>query len=75
MRVVGRVSDGLFFSDAEAARLAPRVEALAVWPRSAAPAVRAAVGDRGVVLTGTRRGLAEPNWSGTRSPARACCCR
>lgn len=61
VRVVGRVADGLFFSDDEAARLAPRVEALGVWPRSAAPAVRQAVGDRGVVLTGSRRALAEPN--------------
>ena len=34
VRVVGRVSDGVFFSDEEAARLAPRVEAVAVWPRS-----------------------------------------
>lgn len=61
LRVVGRVSDGVFFGDGEAAALAPRVEAVLVWPRSAAPAVRKVVGDRGVVLTGERRGLAEPN--------------
>ena len=61
VRVVGRVSDGVFFSDEEAARLAPRVEALAVWPRSAAPAVREVVGRRGAVLTGAARGQAEPN--------------
>lgn len=61
LEVVGRVADGVFFSDAEAARLAPRVEAVLVWPRSAAPAVREVVGDRGEVLTGQRRGLAEPN--------------
>ncbi|RKQ93996.1 putative ABC transport system permease protein [Solirubrobacter pauli] len=61
VRVVGRVAEGVFFGDDEAARLAPRVEALAVWPRSAAPAVRKAVGERGVVLTGSRRALAEPN--------------
>lgn len=61
VRVVGRVAEGVFFGDDEAARLAPRVEALAVWPRSAAPAVRKLVGDRGVVLTGSRRALAEPN--------------
>jgi putative ABC transport system permease protein len=61
MEVVGRVSDGLFFSDAEAAALAPRIEALHVWPRSAARAVRAVVGDRGIVLTGARRGLADPS--------------
>ncbi|MDA0181666.1 FtsX-like permease family protein [Solirubrobacter phytolaccae] len=61
LRVVGRVSAGVFFSDAQAAALAPRVEALAVWPRSAAPAVRKIVGDRGEVLTGSRRGLAEPS--------------
>ena len=60
MRVVGRVAEGVFFSDAEAARIAPRVEALAVWPRSAAPAVRKAVGRRAAVLTGAAR-AAEPN--------------
>jgi putative ABC transport system permease protein len=50
----------LFLADAEAARLAPRVSAVAVWPRAAAPAVRDVAGRAGaVVLTGARRAEAE----------------
>src|SRR4051794_33868323 len=65
-RVAGLAAGGpryerpLFFTDARAAQLAPRGEALAVWPRSAAPAIRARSG-RAVVLTGAARGAAEPN--------------
>lgn len=60
-RVVGTVADGLYFSDAEAARLQPRIDALAVWPRAAAAAVREVIGRRGSVLTGARRADAEPD--------------
>jgi len=60
-RVVGTVAEGVFFSDAEAARLAPRIDALAVWPRSAARSVRDVAGRRASVLTGAARTDAEPS--------------
>ena len=73
VRVVGRVDRGMFFSDAEAARLAPRVEALAVWPRSAAPAVRKAVSGRAVVLTGADGPPRSRIRRATRPRRRVCC--
>ncbi len=48
----------LFFSEREAARLSPRVDALVSYGR--ADAVRAAVGDRAQVLTGDDRREADP---------------
>lgn len=60
--VVGRTSAGpqgtVFFSDAYAAVLSPRVDALALWEPAAR--VRAAVGGRAQVLTGQDRALPDP---------------
>ncbi|NIH79231.1 FtsX-like permease family protein [Amycolatopsis viridis] len=60
--VVGLTSAGpqdtLFFTDARAAALSPRIDALALW--QPADAVRAVVGDRGQILTGQDRALADP---------------
>ncbi|NUW44594.1 ABC transporter permease [Nonomuraea rhodomycinica] len=61
--VVGITSPGpeatVFFSDAQAVRLSPRVTALAVWKGAAE--VEAAVGGKARVLTGEDRALAEPS--------------
>ncbi|NRQ32735.1 ABC transporter permease [Nonomuraea sp. NN258] len=65
--VVGVTTPGpqpaVFFTDAHAARLSPRVDALALW--SPAPEVRAAVGAAvgaaARVLTGQDRALIDPN--------------
>lgn len=54
----------VFFTDAEAAALSPRVDALAVDGSPAA--VRAAVGDRAEVLDGADRGRAEAGADGAR---------
>ena len=64
VRVVGIAGGGaayeqpLFFTDARAAQLAPRIDAIAVWPRSALPAVEHALHGE-VALTGTARAKAE----------------
>ncbi|MEV6951771.1 ABC transporter permease [Streptomyces sp. NPDC051183] len=55
----------VFFTDAEAARLSPRVDALVL--DGGAEAVRAAVGSRGEVLTGTDRGQADPQYRADES--------
>lgn len=61
--VVGVTSPGpeptVFFTDAQAARLSPRVDALAVWAPAAD--VRATAGGRAMVLTGQDRALPDPN--------------
>jgi putative ABC transport system permease protein len=61
--VVGVTTAGpqgtVFFGDARAAQLSPRVDALAVW--EPAGRVRAAVGGRAVVLTGQDRALPDPS--------------
>lgn len=76
MRVVGVVKPGhgvessierpLFFSDGEAARLAPAVDAVAVWPAGVRPAVRALAAEvpGTVALTGNRRASLEPDIGG-----------
>ncbi|ADB53020.1 ABC transporter permease [Conexibacter woesei] len=54
----------LFFADEEAARLAPRIDAIGIWPAAAAPVVRDLLqrDAPGVVaLDGARRGELEPN--------------
>ncbi|MFG2007261.1 FtsX-like permease family protein [Spirillospora sp. NPDC048911] len=48
----------VFFSDAEAARLSPRIDALALWLPS--QEVHAAVGSAAKVLTGQNRALLDP---------------
>ncbi|GII28579.1 ABC transporter permease [Planotetraspora mira] len=48
----------VFFTDARAARLSPRIDALALW--QPAQEVRAVVGNRAVVLTGQDRVLVDP---------------
>ncbi|MET7462082.1 ABC transporter permease [Nonomuraea sp. NPDC005501] len=61
--VVGVTSPGpeatVFFSDAQAARLSPRVTALALWKPAAE--VEAAVGGKARVLAGQGRALADPS--------------
>ncbi|MFF1699225.1 FtsX-like permease family protein [Streptomyces sp. NPDC058257] len=60
--VVGVTTAGpqgtVFFSDAHAAELSPRIDALALWKPAAE--VRAAVGGRATVLTGADRVLPDP---------------
>ncbi|MFL6075091.1 MAG: FtsX-like permease family protein [Mycobacteriales bacterium] len=51
----------VFFTDDQAARLSPRVTALAVWPGTAAGAVRRAAGADATVLTGAGRASLEPD--------------
>jgi len=51
----------LFFEDAQAAALAPAIDAVGVTPASALPAVESLLADRVVALTGDRRGAAEEN--------------
>ncbi|GGS80538.1 ABC transporter permease [Nonomuraea spiralis] len=62
-KVAGVTSAGpqgtVFFTDARAARLSPRLDALALW-RPAAE-VRATVGDAARVLTGQDRALLDPS--------------
>ncbi|GAA3145358.1 ABC transporter permease [Nonomuraea roseoviolacea] len=64
--VVGITSPGpeatVFFSDAQAARLSPRITALAVWKDAAEveAAVKAA-GGKARILTGQNRALADPS--------------
>ncbi|AQZ67882.1 unnamed protein product [[Actinomadura] parvosata subsp. kistnae] len=62
-RVVGVTAAGpeavVFFSDAQAARLSPRIDAIASW--STVAEVRAAVGGRAQVLTGQERALPDPS--------------
>ncbi|MGC0415890.1 FtsX-like permease family protein [Embleya sp. AB8] len=62
--VTGRVwfEDAVFFTDAEAARLSPSVNALAV--AAPGPRVREAAGDDTLVLAGARRVHADPDPSG-----------
>ncbi|GAA4573237.1 ABC transporter permease [Planotetraspora kaengkrachanensis] len=52
----------VFFTDARAARLSPRIDALALW--RPAQEVRAAVADRAVVLTGNDRARVDPTREG-----------
>ncbi|MFY1691589.1 FtsX-like permease family protein [Plantactinospora sp. WMMB782] len=54
----------VFFTDAEAARLAPRVEALVSYGDP--EAVRQAVGGDAEVLTGDRRGVLDPSYNADR---------
>ncbi|GIG91765.1 FtsX-like permease family protein [Plantactinospora endophytica] len=54
----------VFFTDAEAARLSPRVEALVAY--GAPEAVRQAVGGDAEVLTGDRRGVLDPSYNADR---------
>ncbi|MEU3459497.1 FtsX-like permease family protein [Streptomyces sp. NPDC006733] len=67
--VVGVTTAGpqgtVFFADAHAAALSPRVDALALWQPAAA--VRAAVGDRARVLSGQDRALPDPARSQDRA--------
>lgn len=55
----------VFFTEAEAARISPRVDALVTAEEPAA--VRAAVGSRGEVLTGSDRGKADPQYRADES--------
>ncbi len=76
LRVVGTARPGpglspgierpLFFSDTEAARLAPTIDAFGVWPAAAAPAVGDALADSPgfTVLTGPDRAKIEPDPDG-----------
>ncbi|MFE9702272.1 FtsX-like permease family protein [Streptomyces sp. NPDC005930] len=63
--VVGITTAGaqgtVFFSDAHAARLSPRIDALALW--QPADRVQATVADRARILTGQDRALADPSRS------------
>ncbi|MEV6305958.1 ABC transporter permease [Actinoplanes sp. NPDC051861] len=60
-RVSGRSEwPGIYLPESEAARLGPGVRVLGVAGTPDPEALRAAVGDSGVVLTGAERGRAEP---------------